>query len=140
MGVLGVIIFVVWDVDSGLFRLLHSPFLGETPILGATSGSMWEWYFRSGLDHWSTFLGMVFALNFPITSLFYRKLEAQPFLWHFLAKFVMGAAIFSLFVILGFWTFSTEQAGVQRNQCLLWLCPVAYVHFLSQLDALAEES
>ena len=50
---LAVIIFVVWDLDTGLFRLVHRPFLGEHPMLGATSGAMWEWYFRSTLDHWS---------------------------------------------------------------------------------------
>lgn len=108
LGVLAVIIFLVWDVDCGLFRLLHSPFLGETPMLGATSGSMWEWYFRSSLDHWSTFLGMVFALNYPITSLFFRKLEAQPLLWHCLAKFVMGLAIFGIFLV---WVLGPFQHG-----------------------------
>lgn len=78
--VLALIIFFVWDLDLGLFKFIHYPFLGETPMLGATGGAMWEWYFRSTLDHWSTFFGMLFALNFPITSLFYRKLETQP--WH----------------------------------------------------------
>mmetsp|Transcript_16399 Transcript_16399/g.24577 ORF Transcript_16399/g.24577 Transcript_16399/m.24577 type:complete len:982 (-) Transcript_16399:121-3066(-) len=76
MAVLALIIYLLWDVDSGLFRMVHFAFLGTTPTLGATNGSLWEWYFRSSLDHWSTFLGMVFAANFPITSLFYRKLEA----------------------------------------------------------------
>jgi 10 TM Acyl Transferase domain found in Cas1p len=47
-------------------------------MLGATAGAMWEWYFRSSLDHWSTLLGMTFALNFPVTSLFFRKLESLP--------------------------------------------------------------
>lgn len=61
MAVLAVIIFLVWDIDSGLFRLVHFLFLDETPTLGATNGAMWEWYFRSVLDHWSAFLGMLFG-------------------------------------------------------------------------------
>jgi len=87
---LAVAIYVMWDIDTPLFRYVHLPFLSEKPMLGATGGAMWEWYFRSSLDHWSTFLGMVFALNFPITSLFFRKLEAQPLLWHVLAKGIMS--------------------------------------------------
>ncbi|CAB9519716.1 REDUCED WALL ACETYLATION [Seminavis robusta] len=90
LGCLALCIFVMWDLKNPLFRILHWPFLGETPMLGATAGAMWEWYFRSSLDHWSTFLGMIFALNFPITSLFFRKLEAQPLLWQVLAKGAMG--------------------------------------------------
>lgn len=54
----GGIIWLVWDADIGLFDKLFF-FLGDTPKIGAGSGSQWEWYFRSSLDHWSTFLGMV---------------------------------------------------------------------------------
>lgn len=39
---------------------------------------MWEWYFRTSLDHWSTFLGMIFALNYPATSLWVKKVEKLP--------------------------------------------------------------
>jgi hypothetical protein len=114
LAVLALIIFLVWDVDSGIFQVIHFPFFGETSKLGATNGSMWEWYFRSSLDHWSTFLGMIFALNFPITSLFFRKLEAQPPFWHFLAKASMGIALFCVFFI---WvTGPFQHAKVQYNQ------------------------
>jgi hypothetical protein len=114
MAVLALLIFLVWDVDSGLFKILHYPFLGTKPIVGANSGSMWEWYFRSSLDHWSTFLGMVFALNFPITSLFYRKLEAQPFIWHVAAKGAVGLALLAAF----YWwaTGPFQHAKVEYNQ------------------------
>ena len=87
------LIFVLWDVDTGLFQLVHFPFLGNDKKLGATNGTMWEWYFRSSLDHWSTFLGMVFALNFPITSLFYRKLESRGWQQEWLGKGIVGVAL-----------------------------------------------
>jgi hypothetical protein len=93
LAIVAVIIFLVWDVDTGFFRLIHYPFLSEKPMLGAASGSMWEWYFRSSLDHWSTYLGMIFALNYPITSLFYRKLEQRPLVWEILTKGIVGAAL-----------------------------------------------
>lgn len=99
MFVVACIIFLIWDIDSGLFRLFHFPFAGQMPKLGATSGTLWEWYFRTFLDHWSTFLGMVFASNYPIVSLFYRKLEAQQWSLHWAAKGVVGASLlFALYL------------------------------------------
>ena len=93
LAVVAILLYVIWDLDSGrIFRGLHWLFLSEVPMLGATSGAMWEWYFRSSLDHYSTYLGMVFALNYPITSLFFRKLEAQPPLRHYIAKALVGIA------------------------------------------------
>lgn len=58
---------------------------------------MWEWYFRSTLDHWSTYLGMVFALNYPITSLFFRKLEAMSPVKHFVGKAAVALGLCSIF-------------------------------------------
>jgi N-acetylneuraminate 9-O-acetyltransferase len=93
LAILALVIYFIWDVDTGIFQAIHWPFLGDRPMIGATSGAMWEWYFRSSLDHWSTFLGMLFALNFPITSLFFRKIEAQAFVYHVAAKAAMGAVL-----------------------------------------------
>ena len=128
--ILALIIFFVWDVDTGLFRLMHMPFLGEHPMLGATAGPMWEWYFRSSLDHWSTFLGMVFALNFPITSLFFRKLEAQPFHLHFAAKAAMGIV---LLVASTMWVTGPFQLGkfsYNQTNAYFGIVPVlTYIYF-----------
>eukprot|EP00538_Stauroneis_constricta_P000205 CAMPEP_0119551752 /NCGR_PEP_ID=MMETSP1352-20130426/4924_1 /TAXON_ID=265584 /ORGANISM="Stauroneis constricta, Strain CCMP1120" /LENGTH=1017 /DNA_ID=CAMNT_0007597865 /DNA_START=161 /DNA_END=3214 /DNA_ORIENTATION=- len=130
LGILGLIIFCVWDLDSGLFRLFHLPFFGTTPMLGATGGSMWEWYFRSTLDHWSTFLGMIFALNFPITSLFYRKLEAQSLTFQILAKGSMGLA---LLVAFGAWAMGPFRAGKieynQTNAYFGFIPLITYIYF-----------
>jgi hypothetical protein len=127
--VLAIIIFLVWDVDTGIFRLLHVLFLGETPVLGATAGTMWEWYFRSTLDHWSTFLGMLFALNFPITSLFFRKLEAQP-LPRVVA--VKGAMALCLIGATYFWVNGPFQLGKfdynQTNAYFGWIPMISYIY------------
>ena len=127
--VLALIIFVVWDLDSGVFRVLHALFLGETPMLGATSGAMWEWYFRSTLDHWSTFLGMLFALNFPITSLFFRKLEAQPLPRVVAAKGSMAVA----FILATYWwvTGPFQQGKFDYNQTNAyygWIPLISYIY------------
>eukprot|EP00934_Nitzschia_sp_Nitz4_P006737 Nitzschia sp. Nitz4//scaffold45_size130396//8549//11497//NITZ4_003428-RA/size130396-processed-gene-0.172-mRNA-1//1//CDS//3329552335//6727//frame0 len=130
LAVLGVIIFLVWDCDFGLFKMIHYPFFGETPMQGATGGAMWEWYFRSSLDHWSTYLGMIFALNFPITSLFYRKLEAQPFIKHVAAKALTGAAFLAIFIWWVTGPFLQPKLEYNQTNAYYGFIPlVTYIYF-----------
>lgn len=130
LGALALIIALLWDFNTGLFRLIHFPFFREKPILGATNGSMWEWYFRSSLDHWSTFLGMIFALNFPITSLFFRKLEAQSLVWQVMAKAAVGLALFGAFWV---WLKGPFQQGKleynQTNAYFGFIPLITYIYF-----------
>jgi len=129
LAVLAMIIFILWETDGTVFRLIHMPFLGESPMLGATGGAMWEWYFRSSLDHWSTFLGMLFALNFPITSLFFRKLEAQPLYLQVPAKGFMAVAMIAA---LYWWvTGPFQEAKLDYNQTNAyygWVPLMAYIY------------
>jgi hypothetical protein len=125
-----VAIYVIWDINTPLFWLLHRPFFGEKPMLGATAGAMWEWYFRSSLDHWSTFMGMTFALNFPIVSLFFRRLEAEPFWKHALAKALTGIAFAGATV---WWVVVPFRHGKfdynQTNAYLAWIPLYSYIYF-----------
>ncbi|KAG5180755.1 10 TM acyl transferase domain found in Cas1p-domain-containing protein [Tribonema minus] len=91
------IIYLVWDADLGLFNKIFF-FLGDTPKIGAGSGEMWEWYFRTSLDHWSTFLGMLFALNFPVTSQWIKKVETLPTRPQWIVKGAVSAALVAAFV------------------------------------------
>ena len=130
LAVLALIIFLVWDCDLGLFKIIHYPFFGENPKQGATGGSMWEWYFRSSLDHWSTYLGMTFALNFPITSLFFRKLEAQPLVWHVLAKASVGAGLFGIFYVWVTGPFLQGKFDYNQTNAYFGFVPlIAYIYF-----------
>ena len=130
LAILAVVIYLIWDCDLGLFKVIHYPFFGETPILGATAGTMWEWYFRSSLDHWSTFLGMTFALNFPITSLFFRKLESLPFHRHVLAKGLMGIVLLGVFLL---WVTGPFMQGKfdynQTNSYYGFIPLITYIYF-----------
>lgn len=60
---------------------------------GAPLGPMWEWYFRSSLHHWMTFIGMIFGANHAVMSLFIRKIENQSLLKEIVAKGVVGLAL-----------------------------------------------
>mmetsp|Transcript_45076 Transcript_45076/g.109656 ORF Transcript_45076/g.109656 Transcript_45076/m.109656 type:complete len:1092 (+) Transcript_45076:338-3613(+) len=130
MAVLAVVIFLVWDCDFGFFKMMHYPFLGESPIMGANAGAMWEWYFRSTLDHWSTYLGMIFALNFPITSLWYRKLEAQSMVRQVLAKGAVGVGLFAIFF---WWVTGPFMLGKfdynQTNSYYGFIPLITYIYF-----------
>eukprot|EP00051_Salpingoeca_urceolata_P016158 m.213282 g.213282 ORF g.213282 m.213282 type:complete len:939 (-) comp18603_c2_seq1:36-2852(-) len=98
--VAALLIFLVWDSGLGIFNLLFGAVLPTSPQIGATSGVLWEWYFRSSLDHWSTLLGMVFALNFPIMTAWFLNTEARSTSAQFLIK---GAVAVVLGLVLYFW-------------------------------------
>ena len=135
------IIYLVWDVDLGLFQLLHFPFVSTTPQLGATSGAMWEWYFRSTLDHWSTYLGMIFALNFPIVSLFIRKLESQHPFKHYAGKAATGIALLAAFY---FWVTGPYQQNKRdynaTNSYFGFIPLITYIYFRNLTPTLREYS
>jgi N-acetylneuraminate 9-O-acetyltransferase len=84
----GVLIYIVWDINRGLFDFVFS-WLGTDSVIGATNGSVWEYYFRTSLDHWSSFLGMIFAINFPLAEQYFHKAKGGPLLF---AAVVMAIA------------------------------------------------
>ena len=127
--ILALIIYIVWDVDSGFFRMVHFPFFGTKPMLGATNGALWEWYFRTALDHWSTFLGMIFAANFPITSLFFRKLEALPPLQCWLGKGIIALGLVSLTLLWVLGPFSQDKFTYNATNSYFGFIPlITYIY------------
>ena len=61
----------------GLHEVIFSPLWF---IFGFTDGNhaiMHEWTFRSGLDHWICFIGMICAYNYPHFEAFLKYLEAD---------------------------------------------------------------
>jgi len=62
-------IFMVWDCD--LWKYV------PTVFHYFNGGGLREFYFRAHLHHWSSFIGMLFAINHPVSSLLMRKLEAM---------------------------------------------------------------
>lgn len=85
--VVGVIIYIIWDINGGIFDFIFA-WLGTDSVVGANRGSVWEYYFRTSLDHWSSFLGMIFALNFPLAEQYFVKAKGWPLVF---AALAMGA-------------------------------------------------
>eukprot|EP00924_Labyrinthula_sp_SR-Ha-C_P000485 snap_masked-scaffold_27-processed-gene-0.22-mRNA-1 protein AED:0.25 eAED:0.26 QI:0/0/0/0.8/1/1/5/0/945 len=71
---LAALIFLIWefpDIYNIVFFYLPTEFHPGYAL--GQFGVKYEWQFRSGLDHYSTIFGMIFALNFPITKMFLEK-------------------------------------------------------------------
>lgn len=94
--VLALLIFIIWDINGGIFDILFG-FLGTSRTIGANSGSVYEWYFRTSLDHWSTFLGMIFALNYPMAEQYFAKAGAGSLAF---ASSILGTATLLWFYFL----------------------------------------
>lgn len=75
--VVSVLIYIIWDINGGIFDTIFV-WLGTDSVIGAGSGSIYEWYFRTSLDKYSTFLGMIFALNYPIAEQFFTRARGGP--------------------------------------------------------------
>ena len=139
--VLALAIYILWDVDSGFFRMMHFPFFGTQPTLGATNGALWEWYFRTTLDHWSTFLGMLFAANFPITSLFYRKLEALPPFKCWLGKGIIALGLISLTLVWVIGPFSQDKLTYNATNAYFGFIPlITYIYLRNITPTLRQYS
>ena len=138
---LAILIYLFWDLDSPVWKMVHFAFLSEKPVLGATGGSMWEWYFRTTLDHWSTFFGMVFALNYPITSLWYRKLEAQPPHKEWLGKGIVGIVILGAFVAWVIGPFQSPKLEYNSTNAYFGFVPLmTFIYFRNLTPTMREYS
>ena len=93
---LGCIIYIIWDINGRYFDLMWG-WLGTESIIGAKVGTLWEWYFRSSLDHYSTYLGMIFALNFPLAEQYFNSARGYPL--YFSSVIMAGLAIWWYFYI-----------------------------------------
>ncbi len=121
--ILGLIIFVIWDVNGGVFDIIFR-WLGNDSVVGASYGSVWEWYFRTSLDHYSTFFGMIFALNFPLAEQYYELSKNTLSLK--VACVLMG--ILSIYWFFNFYTL--EKLSYNLSHSYTAIIPlIAYIFF-----------
>lgn len=93
------VIFIVWEVpgvfDSVWFFLSNEPHPGA-PV--GAYGVRYEWHFRSGLDHWSTLFGIVFAIGFPQATFWIKAVEKLSWASQWTIKTIVGAFLLILSV------------------------------------------
>lgn len=120
--VLALIIYVVWDINYGLFDILFA-WLGTDKVIGANSGSVYEYYFRTSLDHYSTFLGMIFALNYPLAEQYFVKARGWPL---YFASVVMGGV--TLYWL--YYYFPLEKFAYNMTHSYMAIVPLtSYIFF-----------
>lgn len=80
-------IWVIWEFPQ-IFEYVFF-WMPNSPHPGAAVGAYgvrYEWHFRSGLDHYSTMFGMIFALNFPQSKLWLKQVESMEFKTQWIIK------------------------------------------------------
>lgn len=90
---LGLVIYLIWDVDHSWFDVVFGPILPSTALQGAKAGVLYEWHFRTGLDHWSAYLGMIFAYSYPSTTKWMEMVEKLPPTREWLVKLAVLAVM-----------------------------------------------
>jgi hypothetical protein len=91
-GLYAAIVAVIWEIPE-VFDTVWKPW----GFLLKTNDSMHEWAFRSGLDHWSTFVGMLCGWAFPRVSKATAALEEDNKPMEILVKSVLGLAFGGIF-------------------------------------------
>jgi len=137
--VLAVVIYCIWDLRLGLFNTIFGIFLSTEPVIGATSGSLYEWYFRTSLDHWSTFLGMIFALNFPMSSAWLKATESLPPKQQLLTKGIPSMVALGL---LGWWAWTVlplPKLSYNNGNAYLGCVPMLCYIFLRNVNPTLRE-
>jgi hypothetical protein len=121
------IIYLVWE-HPYVFYVVWSPFLSSKKVIGARNGTLYEWYFRSALDHYSAIFGMAFAINFPTLVAWLKRAEAQKAGAEKLLKLLLCAP---LVLLMYFWcTEITNKPKIAYNgkhPYFFWIPLLTYV-------------
>ena len=93
VAILVIFIFAVWDCEIGFWTL-------SSLVFGSPSfqlhGQLWEFYYFSFLHHWAGVIGILFAMNRSVTSLFIRRLEAFRGTATLIPKILLGLVLLGM--------------------------------------------
>ncbi len=124
--------------DTPLRNVIFKPFW----LIMSYQGSMHEWLFRAGLDHYATFVGMVCAYNYPhferfINYLDKRHLNHRDYMTTVLIKFFLSGL---LLVILGMWydgvMFREKHDYNKYHPYTSWIPILIYIFFRNIIPSL----
>lgn len=128
---LAIIIFLFWDCDNALWKvhvILFGP--SQQSVEGAPYGQIWEFYFRGYLHHWASLIGMVFAINQPVTSLLMRKLEIFGSMSEISFKSITGTLLIVTFLVWMLGPFESSKYVYNATNPYFGILPViCFVYF-----------
>ena len=122
-----IVIFVIWDLP-GVWDCVFGWWLpGSYPPLG---GIRHEWHFRSYLDHYSSAIGMVFAFNFPVMEVWFKKVEDLPPQRRMLLKGAIGAVLLAASAVwMGLVGLQSKFVFNARSPYSFWIPMLTYIYF-----------
>ncbi|EKF30093.1 hypothetical protein MOQ_006101 [Trypanosoma cruzi marinkellei] len=83
---------LIWDVSREFFYVIWSPFswlVGFNNPYRPKQHILWEWFFRTSLDHYIWIYGMICAYSHPRYCHYLRRLDELPKYASWLMKFVI---------------------------------------------------
>ena len=153
MMIAGIVIWLIWEIPQ-VFNIVFY-WIPNEPHPGAAVGAYgvrYEWHFRSGLDHYSTFYGMLFALNFPQAKLWLEQVSVDLATRHELTRMYgnnigredgveaavsgergNGVGINPGYGLVDHTGVCPSETGIQRGAPLCVHYPFDLLHFLAEL-------
>ena len=134
------VIFLVWDFPLGFFELFFNPIFSRGPASpGLPNGPLWEWYYHSSLHHWAAFVGIIYAINYPITNMLLDKTESQSNRHEVLAKTTIASALAGAMFMWISGPFTTNKLDFDLTHAYFSFLPIlTYVYFRNMTQYLRE--
>jgi hypothetical protein len=133
--VAAVLLYLVFDIIPRSFHVIFG-WLG-TQSSGASigaHGTEWEWYFRSFLDHFSTVWGMVFALNMPFLSEWYKQIESFSAYREWSIKLSVLGVLGALFAVWVKQVYMQDKTGYNSIHSYYGVIPLMAYLFLRNIS------
>jgi hypothetical protein len=129
---LAAVIFCLWELP-GMFNIAFA-WLPTGVVIGAKGGTQHEFHFRTALDHWSAFFGMIFALTFPASALWFKKVEALPTGRQWLIKSTVGVVLSAGAYYYAFHIYPLPKLEYNELHPYVFLLPILAYVFLRNIS------
>jgi hypothetical protein len=138
--ILSAFIYCIWDLDIGLFELLFSPFVSKgNPTASFPNGLLWVWYRESHMHHWIGYVGIIYAINYPITSLLLDKMDTLTHYLRTLAKSTVGGSLLMALMLWISGPLLTPKSVFNSSHSYFAFLPIlTYIYFRNVAQKLRE--
>jgi hypothetical protein len=106
LAILAAAIYALWDGAPAGFDALFGTLF---PLLGINPTWVYEWHFRTYLDHYSAVLGMCFAFKFPNYVQWVKDVEAKAYGTQLLLKSLVWLFLSAALIVWGVFVFSKPK-------------------------------